>query len=99
MRWTSAVAALCLAVALPGAGALPAELPDGQTVPSLAPMLERTTPGVVNVATYASVRIRNPLLDDPFFRRFFSIPEDRRRYRREQSAGSASSWTPRPGTS
>ena len=88
MRWTSAVAVLCAAVALPAAGALPTELPDGEAMPSLAPMLERTTPGVVNIATYASVRIRNPLLDDPFFRRFFSVPEDRRRYRREQSAGS-----------
>ena len=69
--------------------ALPINLPDGGAMPSLAPMLERTTPGVVNIATYASVRVRNPLLDDPFFRQFFQIPEERRRYRRrEQSAGS-----------
>ncbi len=78
----------CALAALPGGAALPVELPDGGRIPSLAPMLERTTPGVVNIATYASVRVGNPLLDDPFFRRFFSIPEDRRRYRREQSAGS-----------
>ncbi|MYE82590.1 MAG: serine endoprotease DegQ, partial [Gammaproteobacteria bacterium] len=88
MRWTSAITAVCVAIAQPAAAAPPTDPPDGQTVPSLAPMLERTTPGVVNIATYASVRIRNPLLDDPFFRRFFSVPEDRRRYRREQSAGS-----------
>ena len=51
-------------------------------------MLERATPAVVNIATYASVRVSNPLLDDPFFQRFFSMPDERRRYRRAQSAGS-----------
>ena len=88
MKWTSGTAALCVLAAVSTTAALPAELPDGTQVPSLAPMLERTTPGVVNIATYASVRVANPLLDDPFFRRFFNIPDERRRYRREQSAGS-----------
>ena len=88
MKWTSGTAALCVVAAVSTTAALPAELPDGTQVPSLAPMLERTTPGVVNIATYASVRVANPLLDDPFFRRFFNIPDERRRYRREQSAGS-----------
>jgi len=67
--------------------ALPAVLPDGGALPSLAPMLERTTPAVVNIATYTTYQVRNPLLDDPFFRRFFNVP-DSRRYRRTQSAGS-----------
>ena len=80
--------AVCMLAAVPAAAVLPAELADGAPMPSLAPMLERTTPGVVNIATYASVRIRNPLLDDPFFRRFFNIPDERRRYRRERAAGS-----------
>ncbi len=66
---------------------LPARMPDGQGVPSLAPMLERTTPAVVNIATYATVEVRNPLLEDPFFRRFFNVP-DERRYKRTQAAGS-----------
>ena len=88
MTWTSGAATLCVLATLSTTAALPAELPDGTSMPSLAPMLERTTPGVVNIATYASVRVGNPLLDDPFFRRFFNIPDERRRYRREQSAGS-----------
>ncbi len=67
--------------------ALPARLADGEALPSLAPMLERTTPAVVNIATYTTVQVRNPLLEDPFFRRFFDIP-DQRRFRRTQSAGS-----------
>lgn len=80
--------ALALLAWLHGHAALPPQGADGTPLPSLAPMLERATPAVVNIATYASVRVSNPLLDDPFFRRFFSIPEERRRYRRAQSAGS-----------
>ena len=78
---------LLLALASAAAGALPARLPDGQSLPSLAPMLESTTPAVVNIATFTTVQERNPLLEDPFFRRFFNVPEQRR-FRRTQSAGS-----------
>ena len=49
---------------------------DGQPLPSLAPMLEKTTPSVVNIATRGSVQVsNNPLLDDPFFRQFFNVPQ------------------------
>jgi len=65
-----------------------AGLPATSDMPSLAPMLEQVTPAVVNIATYTTVQVRNPLMDDPFFRRFFNIPEDQRRYRRTQAAGS-----------
>jgi serine protease Do/serine protease DegQ len=68
-------------------GALPARLADGEPLPTLAPMLDRVSPAVVNIATYTNVRVRNPLLEDPFFRRFFNVPEGQR-YRRTQSAGS-----------
>jgi Do/DeqQ family serine protease len=76
-----------LLLPLAAAAALPSRLADGSELPSLAPMLERTTPAVVNIATYTTVQVRNPLLEDPFFRRFFNVP-DQRRYRRTQSAGS-----------
>jgi serine protease Do/serine protease DegQ len=67
--------------------ALPAEV-DGQPLPTLAPMLERVTPAVVNIATRGRVQVReNPLLSDPFFRRFFDLPTPRRE-RRTQSLGS-----------
>jgi Do/DeqQ family serine protease len=55
----------------------PAQIPAqaGETpVPSLAPMLKRATPAVVNVATRGTVTQQNPLANDPFFRRFFDIP-------------------------
>ena len=55
---------------------------------SLAPMLKQVLPAVVNIATRSTVRApRNPLLDDPFFRRFFELP-NRPRRREAQSVGS-----------
>jgi serine protease DegQ len=66
--------------------ALPIEV-DGQPLPSLAPVLEQVTPSVVNVHSQTRVRVRSPLMDDPFFRRFFNIP-DRPRERISQSLGS-----------
>lgn len=66
--------------------ALPAAV-DGQPLPSLAPVLEEVTPSVVNVYTRTRVRVRSPLMDDPFFRRFFNIP-DVPRERVSQSLGS-----------
>ncbi len=78
---------LLLICSLNAAAALPLATGDGEPLPSLAPMLERTTPAVVNIATFTTVQMRNPLLEDPFFRRFFNVPEGRR-YRRTQSAGS-----------
>ena len=70
--------------------AVPSLDPDGslQPLPSLADMLERVNPAVVNIATRSMVRESNRLLEDPFFRRFFNVPKSRQRYRRTQSAGS-----------
>ncbi|MGD8207976.1 MAG: serine endoprotease DegQ, partial [Thiohalocapsa sp.] len=70
-----------------GVAALPAQV-DGEPLPSLAPMLERTVPGVVNISTITEIRAdRHPLLQDPFFRRFFDIPGPTRE-RESQSLGS-----------
>lgn len=55
------------------AAALPVAV-DGEPLPSLAPMLERATPAVVNINSSQRVRVRNPYFDDPFFRRFFDVP-------------------------
>ncbi len=68
-------------------GALP-QSADGQHIPSLAPMVEKATPAVVNIATEGHVELRsNPLFNDPFFRRFFDFREQPR-HRRTQSLGS-----------
>src|SRR2546430_4918668 len=81
-------------VALAGAP-LPAAMPPavGETpLPTLAPMIKKVSPAVVNIATRGTIRERgpqNPLLDDPFFRRFFDVPPDTGpRERPFQSAGS-----------
>ena len=59
-----------------------------QGVPSLASMLERVTPAVVNIATEGRMRIeQNPLFNDPFFRFFFDFPDEPLE-RRTQSLGS-----------
>ena len=59
---------------------------NGQ-VPSLAPMLKTVLPTVVNIAVSSKVQIQNPLLNDPFFRRFFNVPNQPQE-REEQAIGS-----------
>lgn len=79
--------AASLAAAIVAWAALPARVGD-EELPTLAPMVERVRPAVVNISTEGRVRVpRNPLLDDPFFRRFFGVP-DQPRERRTHSLGS-----------
>jgi serine protease Do/serine protease DegQ len=64
---------------MPGASAaLPAALSQTPTL-SLAPMIKRASPAVVNIATRGTTNEsgpQNPLAEDPFFRRFFGTPPD-----------------------
>jgi Do/DeqQ family serine protease len=71
-----------------GAAALPEKVGD-TPVPSLAPIVKKVSPAVVNIATRGTLREtrRNPVFDDPIFRRFFE-PQMRSRQRTFQSAGS-----------
>ncbi len=93
----------CLALVPVGAAAAqgsappvaPAGMPSAAEapMPSLAPMIRRVSPAVVNIAIRGTVKERgtqrNPLLEDPFFRRFFDTPpEQGQRERPFQSAGS-----------
>ncbi len=80
--------ALVYALMAPAAGAaLPVAI-EGQPLPTLAPMLDQVTPAVLNIATRGHVAVeQNPLLSDPFFRRYFNIPEQPRE-RQTQSLGS-----------
>jgi Do/DeqQ family serine protease len=65
---------------------------DAAAMPSLAPMVKRVSPAVVNIATRGTIKEPgsqgNPLMDDPFFRRFFGPQESQPRERQFQSAGS-----------
>ena len=76
-----------------GAHAALPESVDGQLMPSLAPLVEKTAPAVVNIRTKAMVAAQsNPLMQDPFFRRFFGVPEGQgqgqQREREVSAAGS-----------
>jgi Do/DeqQ family serine protease len=95
MKFQLTLAAASLVLAAAFAPATYAALPTASTadspMPSLAPMVKRVSPSVVNIATQGTVKMkpgqRNPLLDDPFFRRFFDVPPDAKP-REFQSAGS-----------
>jgi serine protease Do/serine protease DegQ len=80
----------CLAAPAPEA-ALPPVV-GATALPTLAPMIRKVSPAVVNIATRGTIHesgAQNPLLDDPFFRRFFEAPKDAGpRERSFQSAGS-----------
>jgi len=47
---------------------------NGQELPSLAPMLEKVMPAVVNISSTTHIR-ENALAADPFFRYFFDVPD------------------------
>ena len=73
----------------PADAVLPAVDGDGQQVPSLAPMLDKVTPAVVNISTRGSMPAQqNPLMQDPFFRHFFDVPNQPPQRRETQSLGS-----------
>ncbi len=78
---TKTLTALWLVVAVSLAGPALGAIPEVSGVPSLAPMLNEVTPGVVNIAVRGreAAVADNPLLKDPFFRRFFNLPEQRER--------------------
>ncbi len=61
--------------------ALPSSV-NNEPFPTLAPMLEKVTDSVVNIATSGTVVEQSPLFNDPFFRRFFDLPQQRRERKR-----------------
>ncbi len=96
---TAAACVLLGSLVLSSHAALPQAVGDAP-VPTLAPMIKRVSPAVVNIATRGTVRERapqNPLLEDPFFRRFFDIPDLGPRERQFQSAGSGVIFDARNG--
>ena len=72
------VSVLVVLAISPGYAALPAAV-DGEELPSLAPMLEGVQPAIVNISTTTVIQDQeHPLMQDPFFRRFFNIPQQQR---------------------
>lgn len=84
----SSIALATVLVFSPSYAKLPVVV-EGQALPSLAPMVEKVSPSVVNIFTKSTIKIQNnPLLNDPLFRQFFgdSLPEQQRE-RQAQSLG------------
>jgi serine protease Do/serine protease DegQ len=82
-----AACVLAAALAAVAAHALAQSIPtDSRGLPTLAPMLEKVTPAVVNIAVLVRTPEENPMMRDPFFRRFFDLPD--RPARPQVSAGS-----------
>ncbi|RMC33010.1 Do family serine endopeptidase [Paracoccus siganidrum] len=82
-----AVIALCTCLALAPPPAIAQPLPQDGGVTTIAPMLSRVTPAVVNIAVVSETpAISNPLYNDPYFRRFFDLRDPP--MRRQMSAGS-----------
>ena len=77
-----------LTLASPAGAALPMAV-EGEPLPSLAPMLERVLPAVVNIYTEGRVTERqSPFRSDPFFEKFFGTPPLQQRERRVSNLGS-----------
>lgn len=84
---TRLIAVLCLSVGLVHAN-LPLTQADGGEMPTLAPMLEQATPGVVNISVQGSREIRQRMPDE--LRHFFGprAPGERREERPFRGLGS-----------
>ena len=74
---------------LPGAASSHVTPTTNGNLPTLAPVVEKTRPAVVNIATTGQVDVqKHPLLNDPFFKRFFEGYGDMPQRREAKSLGS-----------
>ena len=75
------------ALSLNSTQAQPLPSTDARGLPTLAPLVNEVTLAVVNISVVTRQPMENnPLFRDPFFRRFFGVPEQQQQ--REQAAGS-----------
>lgn len=80
MRLLTLIFTAILALTTAGSAQEPLGTPfrDGQgaAIPTLAPLVKKVTPSVVNIAVKGRVaQEQNPLLNDPFFRKLFNVPD------------------------
>lgn len=79
---------ISLLLAFSAHAGLPLQDSQGRALPSLAPLLKEVNSAVVNISVTQTQQAYNPLLNDPFFRRFFDVPRNYRQQRQARSAGS-----------
>jgi Do/DeqQ family serine protease len=95
MTWLWSVPTLLLALICGGTGLAPAAMAQDRRLPqsaaemklSFAPVVKRVSPAVVNVYAARVVENRNPLMDDPVFRRFFGQGVPREQVQRSLGSG------------
>ena len=85
-RYQAILATLFLSVTTLGVAALPDSV-DGEPLPSLAPLVKRVAPAVVNIRVSHTIQMRSQYGDE-MFRRFFGLPNSRGGSREVNSAGS-----------
>ena len=86
LRWLLVLLVLLVIVAGTSGMAVAKPPPPCATI---APMLDKVLPAVVNISTRTRTKVmRHPLLDDPFFGRFFDFHGGQQRERQKQSLGS-----------
>ena len=90
LRLLSALAASLLVLLPQGAAAQDRVVPPSAEALRLsyAPIVKRVVPAVVTVSAAKTVANRNPLMEDPFFRRFFGPQFGGPREQTQQSLGS-----------
>ena len=67
---------LCFAAVIGSAPAVAQQAALVPSQPTLAPLVEKVAPAVVNISVLSRSPVQdNPLLRDPFFRRFFELPD------------------------
>jgi Do/DeqQ family serine protease len=85
LRWLVSIMGVLLSFSVPQTS----EAKYSPPFDTIAPMLEQVLPAVVNISTLTRFKVRrNPLLDDPFFRQFFDLPEDQPQEGERSSLGS-----------
>ncbi|MCH7854033.1 MAG: Do family serine endopeptidase [Proteobacteria bacterium] len=85
-RYQAVLAILFLSVITLSVAALPGSV-DGERLPSLAPLVKRVAPAVVNIRVSQTIQMRSQYGDE-MFRRFFGLPNSRGGSREVNSAGS-----------
>ena len=85
-RYQAVLAILFLSVITLSVAALPGSV-DGERLPSLAPLVKRVAPAVVNIRVSQTIQMRSQYGDE-MFRRFFGLPKSRGGSREVNSAGS-----------
>jgi serine protease DegQ len=80
---------LAILAADPGGAQEVATATRGADRPTLVPLVQRVAPAVVSIAAAGAASVApNPLLEDPFFRRFFELPDQPDHTVPTQAAGS-----------